>query len=265
LRARQTPNERVAQQVAYALELVQLPAFGDRRVDQLSGGQQQRVAIARAIAIEPALLLFDEPLSNLDAALREATRMELRALVKRLGITAVHVTPDQEEAFALCDRIAVMYRGHVLQIGAPRLLYEKPDNLGVASFLGRNNLIKGMRLTASNAPVTKFKTLEGNHVLTVNAGHEELMRVPVNKPVMLAIRPEAVRVSKTGASSSAGEIENGLPARITEIVFVGATSTIRLDANGLALEALALRADEFVAGSECLVGLPRSAISILKD
>jgi iron(III) transport system ATP-binding protein len=264
LRARQIPDQRVAQQVAHALELVQLPEFGERRVDQLSGGQQQRVAIARAIAIEPALLLFDEPLSNLDAALREATRMELRALVKRLGITAVHVTHDQEEAFALCDRIAVMNQGRVVQIGAPRTLYDEPDNVGVASFLGRHNLIRAMRLTASNAPVTKFKTLDGDHIVTVEATHEELIRLPVNKPVMLAIRPEAVRVSKSGASGLADVTENLLPARIAEMVFVGATSSIRLDANGLALEALVLRAGGFAAGDQCAVALPANRIAILK-
>src|SRR5258708_30517753 len=114
LRARQSPQQRVAEQVSQALDLVQLPGFGERRVDQLSGGQQQRVAIARAIAIEPALLLFDEPLSNLDVALREETRRELRALVKRLNLTAVYVTHDQEEAFALCARIAVRDKGRVL-------------------------------------------------------------------------------------------------------------------------------------------------------
>src|SRR5258706_1934726 len=109
-------NERVKQ----ALELVQMPGFDTRRVDELSGGQQQRVAIARAIAIEPSLLLFDEPLSNLDVVLREETRRELRALVKRLNLTAVYVTHDQEEAFALCDRIAVMSAGRVQQVPAHR-------------------------------------------------------------------------------------------------------------------------------------------------
>src|SRR6266851_10076282 len=108
-------TESLRQKVHGALELVQLPGFDARRVDELSGGQQQRVAIARAIAIEPALLLFDEPLSNLDVTLREETRGELRELVARLGLTAVYVTHDQEEAFALCDRISVMAGGHILQ------------------------------------------------------------------------------------------------------------------------------------------------------
>jgi ABC-type Fe3+/spermidine/putrescine transport system ATPase subunit len=117
LRARHKPKAEILDRVKGALELVQLPGYERRRVDELSGGQQQRVAIARAIAIEPALLLFDEPLSNLDVTLREETRGELRELVGRLGLTAVYVTHDQEEAFALCDRISVMSGGRILQTG----------------------------------------------------------------------------------------------------------------------------------------------------
>src|SRR6266849_9900979 len=192
LRARHRPSAEIKERVKSALEMVQLPGYEKRRVDELSGGQQQRVAIARAIAIEPALLLFDEPLSNLDVTLREETRGELRELVKRLGLTAVYVTHDQEEAFALCDRIAVMFAGQIHQVGAPRELYEYPGNVVVAKFLGNNNLIRAMRLTSSNDSITKFKTLEGGHILTVSASHEQLMSLPVNKPCLLAIRPEAI-------------------------------------------------------------------------
>src|SRR5437588_3110211 len=152
-----TTSDRVNQ----ALDLVQLSGFEKRRVDQLSGGQQQRVAIARAIAIQPSLLLFDEPLSNLDVALREETRGELRELVKRLNLTAVYVTHDQEEAFALCDRISVMERGRILQTGAPRELYERPASVMVARFLGRNNLIEAMRASKKQELLGTFKTLRG--------------------------------------------------------------------------------------------------------
>ncbi len=146
LRARHKPKPEVIERVNSALELVQLPGYQKRRVDELSGGQQQRVAIARAIAIEPDLLLFDEPLSNLDVTLREATRDELRELVARLGLTAVYVTHDQEEAFALCDRISVMSGGHILQTGAPRELYEQPAQLSVARFLGTEQFDPGHAL-----------------------------------------------------------------------------------------------------------------------
>jgi iron(III) transport system ATP-binding protein len=246
-------NEKVKQ----ALELVQLPGFDNRRVDELSGGQQQRVAIARAIAIEPSLLLFDEPLSNLDVALREETRRELRALVKRLNLTAVYVTHDQQEAFALCDRIAVMGKGSVLQIGASRELYDHPANGAVARFLGNNNLMQAMRLTSSNDPVTKFKTGDGGHVLTVNASHEELMGLPVNKPCWLAIRPEAIELNDKAESN------NQLAARIELMEFGGATTTLRLDAGGLKLEALVLRADEYAIGDQCVVTLPAEQIRLL--
>jgi iron(III) transport system ATP-binding protein len=250
------------EKVTQALELVQLPGFGKRRVDELSGGQQQRVAIARAIAIEPSLLLFDEPLSNLDVALREDTRRELRALVKRLDLTAVYVTHDQEEAFALCDRIAVMSEGRVQQVGAPAELYDHPANLFVARFLGRNNLIRALRLTSSHEPVTRFKTLNGNHVLRVNAGHDQLMQLPVNQPCLLAIRPEAVEVAKDGESV---ESDNQLAAQIEHIEFSGATTTITVDADGLKLEVLVLRAQELRVGDACRVLLRSDRIGLLPE
>src|SRR6266436_1793681 len=250
--SRNAINQRVKQ----ALELVQLPGFDIRRVDELSGGQQQRVAIARAIAIEPALLLFDEPLSNLDVALREETRRELRALVKRLNLTAVYVTHDQEEAFALCDRIAVMDKGRVQQVGAPRQLYDHPANVIVARFLGNNNLLEAMRLTSSNDPLTKFKTLEGGHTLTVSTSHEQLMSLPVNKPCWLAIRPEVITLNNRRGG------DNQVAARIEHIEFGGATTLLRLEANGLKLEGLVLRADEFALGEECIVTLPADQIRL---
>src|SRR5712671_6840501 len=218
LRARHKVNTEISGRVASALELVQLPGYDKRRVDELSGGQQQRVAIARAIAIEPALLLFDEPLSNLDVSLREETRSELRALVKRLNLTAVYVTHDQEEAFALCDRIAVMDKGRILQTGRPRDLYDHPANVIVARFLGNNNLIEAMRLTSSNDPLTKFKTLEGGHTLTVSTSHEQLMSLPVNKPCWLAIRPEVITLNDRRGG------DNQVAARIEQIEFGGATT-----------------------------------------
>ncbi len=251
--SRNAINQRVKQ----ALELVQLPGFDIRRVDELSGGQQQRVAIARAIAIEPALLLFDEPLSNLDVALREETRRELRMLVKRLNLTAVYVTHDQEEAFALCDRIAVMSAGNVQQIGAARELYDHPANAFVAGFLGNNNLIRATRLTSSNDPVTKFRTLEGGHTLTVRASHEQLMNLPVNKACLLTIRPEAIALKDKHGT------DNQLAVRIEHIEFGGATTTLSLNANGLKLEMLVLRADEVVVGDEYLVTMSADQIRLL--
>jgi putative spermidine/putrescine transport system ATP-binding protein len=246
----------MAERVTSALELVQLPGYGKRAVDELSGGQQQRVAIARAIAIEPALLLFDEPLSNLDVSLRESTRSELRELVTRLGLTAVYVTHDQEEAFALCDRISVMVGGRLMQTGKPRELYEAPAEISVATFLGRNNLIRAMRLSSSKSAEGEFKTLEGGHTLRLRVRHEDL--APLNKPVFLGIRPEHVQLSMNDVAA-----ENSLRGNIREIVFAGATSTVRVDANGLLLEALVLRADGLALNQPCNVILSPDHLTLL--
>ena len=269
LRARHLQKQVVAARVKGALELVQLPGYDKRRVDELSGGQQQRVAIARAIAIEPALLLFDEPLSNLDVALREETRGELRRLVTRLGLTAVYVTHDQEEAFALCDRIAVMSAGSILQIGTARELYERPASVTVARFLGRNNLIDAVRLTSSDAGQTKFKTLRGGHVFTVNATRKQLVLLPMNKPCTLAIRPEAVVVSRELGSADRemgdSSIDNRLRASVKQVEFAGATTSLRLDASGLIIEALIISSDSFSVGDEYAVVLPSDRIGLLKE
>lgn len=258
LRARHKTKPEMADRVASALELVQLPGYQKRAVDELSGGQQQRVAIARAIAIEPALLLFDEPLSNLDVSLREETRSELRELVTRLGLTAVYVTHDQEEAFALCDRISVMVGGQLMQTGRPRELYERPAEMAVASFLGRNNLIRAMRLSSSRAADGEFKTLDGGHTLCLTVNHDEL--APLNKPVFLSIRPEHVQLSANNLDA-----ENTLHGKIREIVFAGATSTVRVDAEGLLLESLVLRADGLELDQSVSVVLPRERLSLLKS
>ncbi|MGH9930452.1 MAG: ABC transporter ATP-binding protein [Pyrinomonadaceae bacterium] len=261
LRARHKPKAEISERVRNALELVQLPGYEKRRVDELSGGQQQRVAIARAIAIEPALLLFDEPLSNLDVTLREETRGELRELVTRLGLTAVYVTHDQEEAFALCDRISVMVGGRILQTGRPRDLYEHPAQLSVGKFLGRNNLIRVMRLSSSKSELGEFKTLDGGHTIRIPVDDKNL--VPLNQPCILAIRPEHVEV--TDATNADEKLENALPATVREINFAGATSSMKLDANGLMLEALALDADGIAVGEQRTIVLPPERIALLKN
>ncbi|HEY0005479.1 MAG TPA: ABC transporter ATP-binding protein [Pyrinomonadaceae bacterium] len=257
LRARRRPQSEVTERVKDALALVSLPGYEKRRVEELSGGQQQRIAIARAIAIEPALLLFDEPLSNLDVALREETRGELRELVQRLGLTAVYVTHDQEEAFALCHRIAVMDAGRITQTGAPREIYERPAHLSVASFLGRNNFIRAMRLSAMQERPARFKTLDGGQTLIVNTGDQDFG--PLNKPCLLTIRPEHLVLYRETPPAT----DNVLRARIGEVSFAGATTTVKLDAGGLALQALLLRSDNLNTGDDCAVVLPPDRITVL--
>ncbi len=257
LRARRVPEAEVKGRVSEALALVRLPGYERRRVDELSGGQQQRVAIARAISIEPALLLFDEPLSNLDVALREETREELRELVNRLELTAIYETQDQEEAFALCDRLSVMNEGRILQTGSPRALYERPEEIMVARFLGRNNLIAAARLSGSHAEATMFRTIEGEHTLRLT--EQVGANLPLNKTCTLAIRPEHLVLSRTRA-----EGENSLSATVSSVSFSGATTTVRLDAGGLLLEALVLQAEGIEQGATLNVTLPPDRIIILK-
>ncbi|MEW9807659.1 ABC transporter ATP-binding protein [Mesorhizobium sp. ZMM04-5] len=143
LEERRLPAAEIKQRVGAALEIVGLNHLGNRRPSQLSGGQQQRVALARTIAIEPKVLLLDEPLSNLDAKMRVQVRRELRDLQQRLGLTTIFVTHDQEEANTICDRIAVFRDGEIQQTGAPMQLYERPNNLFVAGFLGTANILEG--------------------------------------------------------------------------------------------------------------------------
>ena len=145
---RKIPRERRADAVKHSLQRVRLEQYIDRFPHELSGGQQQRVALARALAYAPQILLFDEPLSNLDAQLREEMRVELKDIHREVGITAIYVTHDQAEAMSLSDRIAVMGEGRILQVGSPRELYDEPVDVRVARFLGRMNLLDGVSTSA---------------------------------------------------------------------------------------------------------------------
>ncbi len=207
---------------------------------------------------EPALLLFDEPLSNLDVSLREETRSELRELVTRLGFTAVYVTHDQEEAFALCDRISVMVGGQLMQTGKPRELYEHPSDIAVARFLGRNNLIQSDAVEFEQHGEGEFKTLEGGHTLRLPVKHSGLS--PLNQPVLLAIRPEHVQLHTNGDSGA-----NSLRGHVREIVFAGATSTVRVDARDYCSKRSVLQPDGLSVDQECTVVLdPRIASRYFK-
>src|SRR5215469_11886998 len=162
LRVRKLPRAQVAEAVERALDLVQMRALADRSAALLSGGQQQRVALARAIAFSPTVLLFDEPLSNLDAKLRAEMRVELRALQRRLGVTSLYVTHDQEEALAISDRVIVMNVGGIEQIGAPEDIYNRPKTRFVADFVGSANLIGGRITAAAAAPgAVRFEATGG--------------------------------------------------------------------------------------------------------
>jgi len=171
LQVRRQKRADIAVKVERALDLVQMRHLADRPASKLSGGQQQRVALARAIAFSPTVVLFDEPLSNLDAKLRGEMRLELRELQRQLGITSVYVTHDQEEALAISDRVIVMNVGVIEQIGTPEEIYNQPRNRFVADFVGSANLIKGRVRATTASPRSLQFVAEGGHVLEATTAH----------------------------------------------------------------------------------------------
>ena len=206
------PSER-AEKVRSALELVQLTEFehGKRSASELSGGQQQRLALARALVIEPPLLLLDEPLSNLDAKLRESLRYELKRLQRELGITSVYVTHDQTEALVLSSSIAVMKNGNVMQLGKPREIYQNPSCKFVAEFIGSSNFIAGT-VAAKDGDRYTVTTEDGRLALDSAAA------IPIGTDVIVSIRPEAVEV---GTVSRAGEVPNEWTGTVLARAFLG--------------------------------------------
>jgi ABC-type Fe3+/spermidine/putrescine transport system ATPase subunit len=217
-------GEELKRRVARALELVDLGGFERRRVGQLSGGQQQRVALARALAPEPRVLLLDEPLSNLDPTLRERTRREIRQLIRRVGITTVLVTHEQEEAFDLGDRVAVLRRGRLEQVGTPDELYGAPANLFVGDFVGRSSTLE-VSVTSVSSRGARV-AIEGVEWEVDPAPARPL---PVPGPAVMLVRPEALRLVGPGPGA--------LTAAVAERRFVGpnALFTMRTD-GGRSLE-----------------------------
>ncbi|NVO13230.1 MAG: ABC transporter ATP-binding protein [Rhodoplanes sp.] len=215
LEERRLPRQEIVKRVAAALDLVGLGALGKRRPAQLSGGQQQRVALARTIVVEPKVLLLDEPLSNLDAKLRGEVRRELRELQQRLGLTAIFVTHDQEEANTICDRIAVMKDGTVQQVGAPSELYDRPRNLFVAGFLGSTNTLDG--IVRGDGAARVFETAAGRIPLPA-------CRVPegdMPPGAKLVFRPHHAILSRLDSPLAPGRTR--LDGKVRFMEFLGAT------------------------------------------
>src|SRR5947209_11005035 len=224
-----------------ALRLVRLEGFANRLPRQLSGGQQQRVALARALAIRPDVLLLDEPLSNLDAKLREEVRIEIRELQRQLGLTTVMVTPAQEEALTVADRLVVMAEGEIRQIGSQRDLYERPADRFVAGFVGRSTFLKG-RVTAP----AEFETAGGLHLKC---------RDGAPGAAALALRPERLHVG-------ANNLDNRLPGRVEFVSYLGAVLElhVRLSPADRVLVQLPNRGDVAPAvGEEIEVGWQQDA------
>ncbi|HBG74165.1 MAG: spermidine/putrescine ABC transporter ATP-binding protein [Chloroflexi bacterium GWB2_49_20] len=221
LKIAKKPAEEIHKRVQDMLDLIHMPDYGNRYPYQLSGGQQQRVALARALALSPDVLLLDEPLSALDAKIRVSLRSEIRAIQQELGITAIYVTHDQEEALSISDRIVVMYNGHIEQIGSPFQIYNFPETAFVASFIGT--------LNSFNAEVTDLT----NNVLRVGdlrlTTAENLEDRKVGDKVMIAIRPERLNFSSDLKKA------NLIDCTIENITFLGSIVRIQVKVGDLRL------------------------------
>jgi putative spermidine/putrescine transport system ATP-binding protein len=214
LRVAKRPPAQIKERVAEMLELIRLPALGTRYPYQLSGGQQQRVALARALAIQPQVLLLDEPLSALDAKIRVSLRHEIRGIQRALGITTIYVTHDQEEALSMSDRIVVMSEGHVEQIGTPFEIYNFPKTSFVASFVGTLNILRGPVVD----PVRGVIAIDGREIIA-SRGFEDARVGDIRS---VALRPEVVTLE---AGAGAG---NRMEGTVEDVNFLGSIVRIRV-------------------------------------
>ena len=243
LRVQHRPDAEIRERVATALDLVGLRGYENRAPNQLSGGQQQRVALARALVVQPAVLLFDEPLSNLDASLREQMRFQIRQLQQRLGITAVYVTHDQAEAMVLSDRVVVMDRGKIRQVGPPNEVYRRPEGRFVAGFLGRANFLPA-RIASTSGTVTDASdgatgandtaatTIEVAGVAFPARGRAGALP---GDAVTVVLRPEAITVESRANGHADGHAPDGtLPGTVRRSAFLGPVVEyeIQLDGTG---------------------------------
>ena len=238
---RRVLKSQVAEKVRQALKLVQLDHLVDRPATDLSGGQQQRVAMARAMVTEPKILLMDEPLSNLDARLREQMRLELKKITHSIGVTTLYVTHDQAEALSLGDRVCVMNEGEILQIGSPHEVYSSPNSLFVAQFVGEMNFIHG-RVSAAGeveSPLGKFSC-------AVPRGCE------AGREVTLAIRPEHLVLRPETARSS-----EGVAAKVLIKNYLGDAALLEVEACGVSLRVKLSGDAGFTVGEKVVLVLPQ--------
>jgi ABC-type Fe3+/spermidine/putrescine transport system ATPase subunit len=244
LMMRKVPKAERDRRVAEAIEIVSLTGLEKRKPGQLSGGQQQRVALARAIVTRPDILLFDEPLSNLDAKLRERVRIEIRDLQKRLGITSIYVTHDQDEALVMSDRIVVMNKGRIEQIGEPGSIYRRPKTAFVADFLGLANIVDGT-LEASGRIATPVGTLQVADATDLNA-HQ----------VKICWRPEDMKLAVAGQ-------QNRITGTARNVIFRGNVTEVRLEVNGQILRAQVDSDHQIRDGDTLTFGLAADRIRML--
>jgi iron(III) transport system ATP-binding protein len=248
-------NEEIRRRVMEALRTVELGGLEGRMATQLSGGQQQRLALARALVREPRVLLLDEPLSNLDAKLREQMRVELRELQRRVGITTLYVTHDQIEALTMSNVIAVMNQGKIVQEGPPRAIYRSPKTKFVADFIGSTNFIRGTWAGGDGQDgrvETALGILQAHAAVVLSKGD----------PVVVSVRPEDVRLHK---QAPATQRPNLLEARVDSVMFVGEFIDCRLVVGGQELRTRQHPNLTLQRGERVLLELPPEACAVLRD
>jgi ABC-type Fe3+/spermidine/putrescine transport system ATPase subunit len=258
LRLRGTRAADVVERVTRVLDLVGLSGLQERSATLLSGGQMQRLALCRSLVYEPDLLLLDEPFSNLDAKLREQMRVELKLLQRRLGVTVLFVTHDQIEALSLSDRIAVMQRGRVEQVGTPRELYDRPATAFVRDFLGQTVVLPGRVAGGGPGAVTvKLDGVFGGRLITGRAAPGATLAAAAEAHV--AIRPEDIEVTTDGTAPD----DHALPGVIEALLFVGDRYEARVSLGGEQRILLLLpRAREWREGQRLQLGLPPGAVGV---
>jgi iron(III) transport system ATP-binding protein len=253
LETRGVPRPEIARRVAALLDLVQLAGLGERSPDRISGGQQQRVALARAIITEPQVLLFDEPLSNLDAKLRAEMRGEIRAIQRRVGITSLYVTHDQAEAMALSDRIVVMRAGRIEQVGPPVEIYARPATRFVADFVGRVNFLPAERVSPGAVRVRLGAVAAA---LAVTDGTSAALTA-----CLAVLRPEAIRL----VPASAGDPEQPR-GRVRRAVYLGDVAEYEIEAGpAVVLVSVANPVAEglFAEGDTVAIALPAHPVALV--
>ena len=253
LRIRREPPEKIRQRVRHALETVGLDGFADRGATQLSGGQQQRVALARALVYEPAILLLDEPLSNLDAKLREQMRFEIRALQRKLNLTVLYVTHDQAEAMMLSDRIAVMNRGRVEQLGSPVEVYETPASPFVAEFLGRTICLTG-RIN-KNGAACRVEFADGAGYGTITGSPAPTL--PDGSGVKVLTRPEDIEILPPGELC-----QNQLTAIVEQVAYLGDHYEYQIRACGVSFSLSAPKKQHYGVGTAVRLVVDPARLSV---
>jgi iron(III) transport system ATP-binding protein len=252
-------REEIRKLVDDALGTVGLGGYGGRPATRLSGGQQQRVALARAIVHRPHLLLLDEPLSNLDAALREEMRVELRRLQKQIGVTTIYVTHDQNEALAMSDRIAVMQHGRIVQMDEPRAIYFRPASLYVASFIGASNVFAGICPSGSGAgEVATVRLPDGSIIQCLfPAAHS------AGGAVAVSVRPEAI--SLVASSATVGEEQNLLRGTIAATSFQGGSVRYEIRSGDFTVRVIGPAEPVFAPETDLLMVFPAGSAVALPE